>query len=263
MNHQTDKPHRRINLILLGPFERRVLPWMAHHLPRWVTPDHMTYLGGYSALLVALAYYLTTFSYGWLWLASAGLVLNWIGDSLDGTLARVRHIERERYGFFVDHYSDTIASSLICLGMGISPIMDLRIALGLIVAYFAMMTLVYLVTLSRDVFKISFAGVGPTEIRLVIILCNTIVWYFKNPHIVMLGQSLTLYDWMGLGVTAVLVGTYLVAAEVERRKLDKLDPPPVNADSAKENSSPRTDARLAPVFFFPRRRKEEAAKVSK
>jgi archaetidylinositol phosphate synthase len=263
MNNQSDKPHRRINLILLGPFERRVLPWMAHHLPRWVTPDHMTYLGGYSAFLVGIAYWLTTFSYDWLWLASAGLVLNWVGDSLDGTLARVRHIERERYGFFVDHYSDTIAASFVCLGMGVSPIMDLRIALGLMVAYFAMMTLVYLVTLSRDVFKISFAGVGPTEIRLVIIICNTIVWYFKNPHILMLGLSLTLYDWMGLGVATVLVGTYLVAAEVEREKLDKLDPPPAKDKSPEDQSTVRSDGRLSPVFFFPRRRKEEPAKVSK
>jgi phosphatidylglycerophosphate synthase len=263
MNNQSDKPHRRLNLILLGPFERRVLPWMAQRLPRWVTPDHLTYLGRYSALMVGIAYYLTIFSYGWLWLASAGLVLNWVGDSLDGTLARVRHIERERYGFFVDHYSDTIASAFICLGMGVSPIMDLRIALGIMVAYFAMMTLVYLVTLSRDVFKISFAGVGPTEIRLVIIVCNTIVYFTKNLQIALGSWSLTLFSWMGLGVTAVLVGTYLVAAEVERRKLDKLDPPPVKAAAEEEKISAAPDGRKAPVFFPPAPHKEEPTKVNK
>ncbi|MCX6600920.1 MAG: CDP-alcohol phosphatidyltransferase family protein [bacterium] len=262
MNNQSDKPPHRLNLILLGPFERRVLPWMANRLPRWVTPDHMTYLGLYSALLVGIAYYLTTFSYGWLWLASAGLVLNWVGDSLDGTLARVRHIERERYGFFVDHYSDTIASAFICLGMGLSPIMDLRIALGIMVAYFAMMTLVYLVTLSRDVFKISFAGVGPTEIRLFIIICNTLVWYKGNPRFMLGGLSLTLYDWIGLGVTAVLLGTYIVAAEVERRKLDKLDPPPAKITDENAKVSAAGDGRIAPVFFPPAREKEPT-KVSK
>jgi archaetidylinositol phosphate synthase len=261
MNQSSDQPHRRLNLILLGPFERRVLPWLAARLPRAVTPDHMTHLGRFSALLVGVAYCLTSFGYGWLWLASFGLVLNWVGDSLDGTLARVRRIERERYGFFVDHYSDAIAAAFICLGMGLSPIMDLRIALGLLVAYFAMMTLVYLVTLSRDVFKISFAGIGPTEIRLVIIVCNTIVYFTGNPHIALGAWSLTLFDWMGLGVTAVLLGTYVIAAEFERRKLDKLDPPPVRIADEKEKISAVPDIRT-PVFFPPAPEKEPT-KVSK
>ena len=262
MKERPDKPHRRINLILLGPLERRILPWMANRLPRWVTPDHMTYLGRYSAVLVGLSYWLTIYSYGWLWLASAGLLLNWVGDSLDGTLARVRHIERERYGFFVDHYSDTIAVSFICLGMGLSPVMDVRIALSLMVAYFAMMTLVYLVTLSRDVFKISFAGVGPTEVRLVIIVCNTIVWFTKNPPLTIGRMSLTLFDWMGIAATAVLVATYLVAADVERRKLNKLDPPPAKMKTPLAEVPSVGDGRK-PVIFAPAQRKEEPSKVSK
>lgn len=261
MKDHSDKPHRRINLILLGPLERRILPWMANRLPSWITPDHMTYLGRYSAVMVGLAYWLTTFSYDWLWLASAGLLLNWVGDSLDGTLARVRHIERERYGFFVDHYSDTVAVSFICLGMGFSPIMDVRIALALMIAYFAMMTLVYLVTLSRDVFKISFAGVGPTEVRIVIIVCNTIVFFTNNPPLTINGLSLTLFDWMGIGVTAIFVGTYLVSAEVERRKLNKLDPPPVNAKAPAVKSPSEGDGRKPPVIFAPAQKDEKASRV--
>jgi archaetidylinositol phosphate synthase len=263
MNEQSDQPHRRINLILLGPFERRVLPWMANRLPPWITPDHMTYLGRYSAVLVGLAYWLTTFSYNWLWLASAGLVLNWVGDSLDGTLARVRHIERERYGFFVDHYSDTIAVSFICLGMGFSPIMDVRLALALMVAYFAMMTLVYLVTLSRDVFKISFAGIGPTEVRVVIIACNTIVFFTKNPPLTIGGKSFTLFDGMGIAVTAVLIGTYLVTAEIERRKLNKLDPPPQKVKAPLATTSSGGDGRKPPVIFAPAQKKDEPSRVNK
>lgn len=262
MKERPDKPHRRINLILLGPLERRILPWMANRLPHWVTPDHMTYLGRYSAVLVGFAYWLTVASYDWLWLASAGLLLNWVGDSLDGTLARVRHIERERYGFFVDHYSDTIAVSFICLGMGLSPVMDVRIALALMVAYFAMMTLVYLVTLSRDVFKISFAGVGPTEVRLVIIACNTIVWFTKNPPLTIAGMSRTLFDWMGIASTAVLVATYLVSAEVERRKLNKLDPPPAKMKAPVTEVPSAGDGRK-PVIFAPAPRTEEPSKVTK
>ena len=160
MSGNNDNPIRRINRISLGPFERRVLPWMAARLPRWVLPDHLTWLGMVAAFFIAFAYWMTRYSFDWLWLANALFVLHWAADSLDGTLARVRHIERERYGFFIDHYSDTIAVFLICLGMGISPVMDLRVALLLIVAYYAMMTLVYIVSLARDVFKISFAGLG-------------------------------------------------------------------------------------------------------
>jgi phosphatidylglycerophosphate synthase len=219
-------PIFRINQISLGPFERRVLPWMANRLPRWILPDHLTSMGQLAALLIGFSYWLTWRNLDWLWLANVGLVIHWAADSLDGTLARVRHIERERYGFFVDHYSDTVAVFLICFGMGISPIMDLRIALLLIVGYYAMMTLVYLVSLSRDVFKISFAGFGPTEVRLAIVIANTIVWALHNPSITIAGKSLTVFSLMGLIVLAILLVFYLIFGEVERRKLAKLDPSP-------------------------------------
>ncbi|RPH92184.1 CDP-alcohol phosphatidyltransferase family protein [candidate division KSB1 bacterium] len=226
MTSASEKSPKRINDIILGPFERRALPWMARRLPAWVTPDHLTFLGQYSAVLIGVAYWLTMFSYNWLWVANLGFVLNWVGDSLDGTLARVRKIERHRYGFFVDHYSDTVAVFFMCLGMGVSPIMDLRIALFLMVIYFAMMTLVYIVSLSRDVFKISFAGVGPTEIRIVIMIVNTVVYFTNNPRITIFGNSFTLFDWMGISAAVILFFVYIISAEIERRKLDKLDPPP-------------------------------------
>jgi archaetidylinositol phosphate synthase len=219
----------RINHISLGPFERRVLPWMAQRLPRWVVPDHLTSIGQLAALLIGISYWLTQYSLDWLWLANFGFVLHWFGDSLDGTLARTRQIQRERYGFFVDHYSDTVAVFLICIGMGLSPILDIRIALLLIIVYYAMMTLVYLVSLSRDVFKISFAGIGPTEVRLVVIIANIIVWYLKNPMIPLFGRSFSLFSLFGMGVILILAVFYIVFGESERQKLAKLDPPPHNA----------------------------------
>jgi archaetidylinositol phosphate synthase len=220
-------PILRINQISLGPFERRVLPWMAVRLPAWVTPDHLTYLGQFAALLIGVSYWLTHFSLDWLWLCNFAFVLHWFGDSLDGTLARVRHIQRERYGFFVDHYSDTIAVFLICLGMGLSPIMDLRIALLLIIGYYAMMTLVYLVSLSRDVFKISFGGIGPTEIRLLTIIANTVIWAMGNPIVISIdGKPMTLFSMIGLVASVGLGLYYIVFGRIEQRKLARLDPTP-------------------------------------
>lgn len=224
--HDPSVPHSRINNISLGPFERRALPWIAKRLPDWIVPDHLTYLGEFAALLIGVSYYLTWHSLNWLWLTNGALVLHWLGDSLDGTLARVRHIERERYGFFVDHYSDTIAVFLICLGMGLSPLMDIRVALLLIIGYYAMMTLVYLVSMTQNVFKISFAGLGPTEVRLAIMLTNMLVWALHNPRIGMGALHMTLFTWMGCTVLAVLLVFYIGFGEVERRKLAREDPAP-------------------------------------
>jgi archaetidylinositol phosphate synthase len=227
MTHDHGVPHSRINNISLGPLERRVLPVMAKWLPTWVVPDHLTYLGEFAALLICVAYLLTSYSLNWLWLVNAAFVLHWFGDSLDGTLARVRHIERARYGFFVDHYSDTISVFLICLGMGLSPLMDMRVALLLIIGYYAMMSLVYLVSMTRDVFKISFGGLGPTEVRLFVVVSNTLVWALGNPRVPIGGLRLELFTLMGFVMLAVLAVFYIVFGEVERRKLAQADPPPV------------------------------------
>ena len=229
MTKNSVSPIHRINQISLGPFERRVLPWMAERLPAWVVPDHLTYLGQFAALLIGVSYWLTHYSLDWLWLANAAFVIHWFGDSLDGTLARVRHIQRERYGFFVDHYSDTVAVFLICFGMGLSPIMDMRVALLLIIGYYALMMLVYLVSLARDVFKISFGGLGPTEVRLATIIVNIVVWALKNPPVLTVaGVPLTLFSVIGLAVFVILAVYYLIFGTIEQRKLARLDPTPDN-----------------------------------
>jgi phosphatidylglycerophosphate synthase len=219
-------PKFRINDISLGPFERRVLPWMARRLPAWVIPDHLTFVAQVAAVLIGFSYWLTTYDLDWLWVANFGLVIHWWGDSLDGTLARVRHIERDRYGFFVDHYSDTIAVFLICFGMGLSPLMDMRIALALIIGYYLLMTLVNLVSMCRGVFKISFGGIGPTEIRLLIVIANTVIWAMRNPAYVIFGHSQTLFSIMGFAIAIGLGIYYLIFGESERRKLAQLDPTP-------------------------------------
>lgn len=225
MNNGDKPPELRINRISLGPFERLVLPWMAKRLPGWITPDMLTILGLLAALLVGASYWLTQYSLNWLWMANFGLVLHWWADSLDGTLARVRHIERDRYGFFVDHYSDTITVFLVCFGMGISPIIDFWISLLLIISYNSLAILVYLVSMTRGVFKISFAGMGPTEIRMIIIITNTIIWFSRNPLIKVYHTEMTIFDIVGLTCAIILIAYYLIFGEIERRKLSIVDPP--------------------------------------
>ena len=218
-------PKLRINRISLGPIERRILPWMAERLPVWVTPDMLTIMGLMAAFLIGVSYWLTRYNLAWLWVVNIGFVLHWWADSLDGTLARVRHIERELYGFYVDHHSDTVSIFLICLGMGLSPIIDLKISLLLIVTYYGLSILVYLVSMTRDVFKISFAGMGPTEVRLIIIITNSVVWYCGNPPVTIWHWEFTIFGLVGLSASVIMMTFYLIFGEIERRRLAITDPP--------------------------------------
>ena len=122
------KPHQRVNDILLGPWERPALAWLAAHMPGWMSPDKLTAIGFAGAVLIMLSYALSTRSAALLWLASLGFVVNWFGDSLDGTLARYRKIERPRYGYFVDHTVDSFNEFLIIMGLGLSPYVRFDVA---------------------------------------------------------------------------------------------------------------------------------------
>jgi archaetidylinositol phosphate synthase len=224
MEHPVAK--KRVNRIALARFEQWALPRMARRLPLWVTPDTLTGLGLLAALGVGASYGLTRYSLDWLWAASALLVVHWWADSLDGTLARVRRIQRERYGFYVDHQSDAVSAFLLFGGLGLSPLMQLPIAMAMLIGYYLLMILVSLVTIARDVFKISFAGLGPTEGRLLLILANTVVWALGNPTVAVAGRPLALYDALGLLGAALMTGVYVVTSLIERARLAKMDPPP-------------------------------------
>lgn len=226
MSEAKPKAHARLNKGIFAEFERRVLPVMAESLPSWVTPDHLTSLGIFSACLIGVGYFLTGHSLNWLWLSNAMLIVHWAGDSLDGTLARVRKIQREKYGFFVDHLSDMVSVLFICGGMGLSPIMDFRVALMLIIGYFMMMGLVNLITISRGVFRLSFGGFGPTEVRVLIFLANSFVWFTSNPTLRLWGNDYTLFTLVGAVIAGVLGITFFISAEIERRQLARIDPTP-------------------------------------
>ena len=154
---------------LLAPFERRFLPWLAGKLPRWVLPDDMTALGVLAAFGVCAAYQLSNEDSAWLWAASALLVVQWLGDSLDGTLARVRGIQRPKYGYYLDHIVDAIATAAIGIGLGLSPFMLLSIGTLIVVAYLILSINVYLESMAFGRFRLGYGYLGPTEIRAVLI----------------------------------------------------------------------------------------------
>ena len=167
------KEHTRVNDIFLGPLERPALAWLASHLPAWASPDLMTLIGIIGALVIALGYGLSNFHPAYLWLATLGFIINWFGDSLDGTLARYRHIERPKYGFYIDHVSDVLTEIIIILGLGLTPYIKFSVASMCCIMYIAMSVLVYVRMNVMGEFKISYSKLGPTEVRVLAILLNT------------------------------------------------------------------------------------------
>lgn len=213
--------HTRIINSLLGSSEKKALIWLAQRMPAWVVPDTLTLLGLFASVVIFVGYALTTYDSRFLWLASFGFVLNWFGDSLDGTLARVRKIERPRYGFFVDHMIDSVDEILIFLGLGLSPFVNFNLACIALIVYMLMSIFVYLGTYVNGVFRISYAGIGPTETRVLAILANTLVFFTGNPLVHLPFASPTLYDILVfliiiLGVVLFTVNSISMAADLSR-----------------------------------------------
>lgn len=217
--------HERTAPFLLAGFESRVLPALAKALPRWVVPDHLTALGLFAATVVGASYVLSNRSPAWLWVASGGLVLQWYGDSLDGTLARVRKIERPRYGYYLDHITDAYSTFVIGVGLGLSPYLLLSIALAIVILYLILSINVYLETYVFGEFRLGYAVLGPTEARVALILANTFAILVGPLGFRVLGQSVTLFDVLGaVGVLAMIV-LLLVRISGNLRSLGRLEPP--------------------------------------
>ena len=205
---------------LLANVERPVLLWLAPRVPRSIRSNHLTALGTLGALGTGVAYALTKYDARWLWVASAMLLVNWLGDSLDGTLARFRNTQRPKYGYYLDHVVDAFSTTVIGLGIGLSPYVDLAIALGLVVVYLALSINVYLESSVFGVFKISYGRIGPTEVRLLLIILNTLLLLFPRPH----SFVATVANWTLGVILAAMVLLFVARFARNLYKLAKLEP---------------------------------------
>ncbi len=187
-------------------FERWALPRIAASLPVAILPDHLTLLGIAAATGIAACYLLSNRDPNWLWLANLLLVVHWFGDSLDGTLARVRKIERPRYGFYLDHLTDAYSTFAVGMGLGLSPFMLLSVGLAIVIAYYLLSINVYLETHVFREFRYGYGVVGPTEARLALIVLNTLALYSGAMPFELLGVGATLFDVAGLLGAIGMVG---------------------------------------------------------
>lgn len=217
------KSHERINDIFLGPLERPALQWLAAHMPSWVMPDTLTAVGVLGAIVIMVSYWLTSYDKAFLWLASLGLVINWFGDSLDGTLARYRKIQRPKYGFFVDHTVDAFNEVLIILGLGLSPYVKFDIALLALVGYLLMSVQTFIRTCVSGVFQISYGKIGPTEVRVIVIAANTLMFFIGNPSIELPLGTTSVYDLIIFTIAIALFAVFIGSSIREARRLSKID----------------------------------------
>src|SRR4051812_46947799 len=209
---------------LLARHERRVLTAIARRLPRWVLPDDLTALGVAAAIGICIAYQATNADRAWLWVASGLLVVHWLGDSLDGTLARVRGIERPRYGYYLDHLVDAFSTICIGIGLGLSPFMLLSTGALIVVAYLVLSINVYLESYALGRFSIGYGRIGPTEVRLVLIALNTALALGAPLDFALRGVHMTAFDAVGLAVAALMVVLMAARAFANLRRLSIEEP---------------------------------------
>lgn len=222
---------KRIQTSVLNGVEKKVLVWLAERQPRWMTSDILTGIGVVGAVVVALGYFLSNYRIEWLWLASLGFVINWYGDSLDGTLARVRKTQRPIYGFYLDHNIDGVTMAIMCIGAGLSDMLNLYIAMAVLAVYLLLSISVYINAHLKGEFKLTYAGMGPTEFRLIMIVVNTL-FIFANSlrewsvNFTVAGVSVTfgVFDFIGLAILLVLVLIYLNNFKHDAKEYAELDP---------------------------------------
>ncbi len=216
------KKHKRVNDILLGPLERPALQWLAAHIPAWVSPDICTAIGVLGALLAMISYELSNINPIYLWLASLGFFINWFGDSLDGTLARYRHIERPRYGYYIDHTIDVVCQVMIFLGLGLTPYISFNVACLALISYLLLSVLVYIRTYVVGEFRISYGKLGPTESRAIAVMLNTAMYFFGMQSVTFGQAKISIYDIFVAAIALLLTGFFVNTALQEARKLAAL-----------------------------------------
>jgi archaetidylinositol phosphate synthase len=210
----------RIQQSFTANLERRALLWLAARTPAWINSDHLTVLALVAQLAAGAGFAVARYARWSKWalaLAIAAIVANWLGDSLDGTLARFRDQQRPRYGFYVDHICDVFGAAFLMLGLALSGFCDWRIAMGMLVAFLILSAEVYLSSYTLASFRMSYGKFGPTELR--ILLIAGIVRLMFDPYVHFGGHSLRLFDVGGAIAIAGMLIMAVVAAALHTRQL--------------------------------------------
>ena len=224
----------RIQTSFLNAAEKKALVWMAEHMPRWITSDFMSTIGFLGAMTVGAGYILSNKDIHWLWLGVFGYVINWLGDSLDGTIARVRKKQRPIYGYYLDHTLDVINEIFMFCGAGLSVMMhNYPIALMVFLVYLMLTLNVSINAHLKGEFKLTYFKMGPTELRIILILVNILFIYVEplrdfSRVVMVFGQPLSLgpLDCVALFILVFLMITYIVTVIQDLKGYSKIDPMP-------------------------------------
>lgn len=206
------KNAKRIQQSLLAPLERRALAWLASHTPHSINSDHLTLLGFLSTFGVGACYAASRWNKSALFIGIALLAMNWLGDSLDGTLARFRDQQRPRYGFYVDHIVDTFGACFIFAGLALSGFMHPLIALGVLVGFLMFSCEVYLATYTIGDFKISYGLFSPTELRILLAIGNLVLFWRPQVHLFGSPETYRLFDVGGICAMAGMAVMLVISA---------------------------------------------------
>ena len=208
---------RRVNQSLTAAAEKRALQWMAERAPKWVSSDQLTVLGLSAQVGAGVFYALSRSNRYALLLVILCIVLNWLGDSMDGTLARVRRQQRPRYGFYVDHMVDIFGSVALMCGLGYSGLLHWQTAIAMLIAFLLLSSESYLATYTLSCFELSQGIFGPTEIRILLIIGNLAL--LRSPYATLFGHRILLFD---LGGTIAALGMFAMAIAVTVRHTAEL-----------------------------------------
>ena len=227
---------KRTQQSFLAGLEKKALLWLAARTPAWMNSDHLTVLGLAAMAMAGAGYWWSRWNRAGLIVVMAGLAANWLGDSLDGTLARLRNCPRPRYGFYVDHIVDAFSALFLLGGLALSGYMSPWVALGLLIAYLMLSIEVYLASYTLSDFKISYFKMGPTELRLLLCVGNLALFWKTMTHVA--GRAYRLFDIGGtLGITGMLL-ILLISVAQNTAKLYRREPLPQRSQAPAKESAP-------------------------
>jgi len=226
------KQATRIQTSILNPLEKKILVYMAERMPSWVNSDMLTLVGFFGALVMATGYALSNLNLHWLWLSCLGLVINWFGDSMDGSLARVRNAQRKTYGFYIDHNVDVINETIMFISVGVSPLVNMSFAMFALIAYLMLSVYVYIDCHLKGEMRLTYGGLGPTEFRLLLIITNICFIYipwlseWKKPMTLFHNDFMIgIFDYIAVAAALLIIFFYLRGFFKDAKYFSKIDPP--------------------------------------